>query len=130
MTETLDLELDDTPTIGSLSKLLGEEQFEHLSRELGGKRVFIPQHPGPSSPLAACLGLDAAQKISQIYAGMMFEVPVHQGRKAEIRHLRKMGLSHSAIAHRLRITRRTVQRILNAQEDDRQMDFFPDTPAR
>lgn len=116
--------LDDIPTIRSLIALIGEEKFTLLSYHLGGKALFIAPSPGENSPLAAAIGLDAALEMGKIWGGMMFYVPVRAGRNAEICRLRRAGKSINAIAHQMRLDKKTVMRALEGAEDTSQLDLF------
>ncbi len=122
--DAIDLDnLSETPTIASLEKIIGEDGFLQLSEELGGRRLYIPANPGPASPLAVCLGLDAAKKIGQIYGGMHFEVPVKAGRKARILRMHRDGMPVVRISANLRISIRQVRRIVNEEENSNQLNL-------
>lgn len=117
-------DLDDNPTLRSLTALIGEENMARLSMEMGALRVYIPANPGEHHPLAVVIGLDAARKIGQVYGNMAFDVPVQIGINARILELKAQKLSTVRIAHQLRINRRTVQRVISAALEKEQLDLF------
>lgn len=117
-------DLDFNPTISSLTALIGEDLIYVLSSKLAGRRVFIPKKLGADSPLAVVIGLDAAEKISHVYGGTAFDVPVSAGVRAKIVQLHEADHNNVAIAAKLKITRRTVQRVLSNRRDKNQMRLF------
>lgn len=117
-------DLDFNPTISSLTALIGEELIYSLSSQLAGRRIYIPKKPGADSPLAVVIGLDAAEKISHVYGGTAFDVPVSAGIRAKIIQLHGDDFSNVAIAEKLKISRRTVQRVLGNRRDKNQMHLF------
>lgn len=117
-------DLSDNPTLDSLETLIGAELLAKLSQDLGGRRLYIPAHPGQHSPIAVSIGLDAARKISDVYGGMEFHIPLRAGTRMLVLDLYRKKVPNAQIAVRLRISRRYVQRIINAEADDRQQDFF------
>lgn len=114
-------DLDDlpyNPTLGAIEMLIGAEYAALISMELGGRRVHIPKRSGAHSVLAVCVGLDNAQKISQIYGGMHFDVPVGLGKKAEVMKLTNEGWSAADIARRVRCSIRYVYAIRDAMNNN------------
>jgi len=111
-------------TQASLIKVIGEDAVAELSMSLAGTRVYIAKNPTEKSPIAACIGIEAAQKLAKVWGGQDFEIPVTIGRKARILMLSKMGKNNMQIASLLKISLRNVRRIVNDAEDDPQLDLF------
>jgi len=116
--------LSDHPSNRSVAALIGEEAFALLSRHLGGRLVYIPYRVRPGSPLAMVIGLDAAQKISDIYGGLSFEIGIVMGRKARIKQALADGMPVYQIAHRLGVSRSTINRVQAELADKNQPDLF------
>lgn len=112
MQELDNLDLSDTPTIDSLKLLIGEDLLAELSVAFGGMVVTIPRQPGEHSPIASVIGLDAARKISHVYGGMNFSMPIGAGLERKVLALYQQGISKNRIAQRLGITRPRIDRIL------------------
>ena len=116
--------LTDNPTAASLTALIGHELFAKLSCTLGGRRLYIPHNPGEQSPIAAAIGLDAAQKISHVYGGMQFEVAISSGRKARIRELLAEGKSVYMICNTLGVSRFLIRTVKDEDQKKNQFDLF------
>lgn len=125
---TIDPDIFERVTAGvtqsSLIKVIGEEAVAELSMSLAGTRIYIAQKPTEKSPIAVCIGLEAAQKLAKVWGGQEFEIPVRIGRKARILMLSKMGKNNMQIASLLKISLRNVRRIVNDAEEDPQLDLF------
>lgn len=119
-------ELTENPTIESITTVIGADLMTKLSYDLGGRRLYIPNTPGPHSPLSVSVGLDAAQKISQVYGGMVFDVPIALGKKALALKMRKEGATITNIAMKTGRTERRIYQILAEDPDDSQIDLFTD----
>lgn len=117
-------DLPDNPTVNALRQLLGDDLLAQLSMDLGGSAVSVPHRVGEHSVLAVSVGLEAAQKIAAVYGGTNIEIPTTIGRTAAILRLRQEGLSVNAIARKLHITRRQIQRILEKAGKAHQKDLF------
>lgn len=118
------LDLSENPTQASFEKLIGEKLFAQLSVELGGRRLYIPTVSGPNSPLAVCIGLDEAKKISDIYGGFYFEVPLRAGTRARIIEEFQAGTPKARIAAKLRCSRRGVYNVLENHFNKEQLSLF------
>lgn len=117
-------DLDFNPTVSSLTALIGEELIFSLSQQLAGRRIYIPRKPGSNCPLAVAIGLDAALKISHVYGGSAFDVPVAAGMHSQIIKLHEAECNNVEIAARLKTTRRTVQKVIAKYRERKQMDLF------
>lgn len=117
-------DLSENPTAGSVSRLIGEALMLRLSEDLGGKVLYIPLKAGENSPITASIGIEAAQKISDVYGGLRFEVPTVLGRDATIVRLYNSGMSVTSIAHQMRISRSTIHRVIDRCLKSSQGDLF------
>lgn len=117
-------DLSDNPTIDSIVMLVGRGLLEKMSAELGGRRIYIPHHPGADSPMAVCIGLDAAEKISQVYGGMHFEVPIRAGVRTKILKCLDEGMPKARIAPTVGCSRRMVYKVLEEEAARQQMSLF------
>ncbi|MBI1214532.1 MAG: helix-turn-helix domain-containing protein [Alphaproteobacteria bacterium] len=116
--------LSENPTIASVTAIIGEELMGQLSADLGGMSITLSRDPGPANPVAASIGLDAARKIGQVYAGMNFEIPLRAGVKALIMALLNEGTAVNQIARRLRVSRRMIYKVMKGYKDPNQFDLF------
>lgn len=119
-------DLSESPTAESITRLIGDALMLRLSDELGGKLLYIPYTAGLNSPISVCIGIEAAQKISDHYGGMRFAVPTVLGRDLHILRLYDGGMSVVGIAHTLRIHRATVHRVIDRRLNSSQGDLFSD----
>ena len=124
---TIDLQdLSENPTVESVSRLIGDAMMLRLSEDLGGKVLYIPLKAGENSPITASIGIEAAQKISNVYGGLRFQVPTVLGRDAQIMRMFNNDESVIGIAHKLRISRTTVHRVIDRCLNSSQGDLFSD----
>ncbi|MDE1149701.1 MAG: hypothetical protein PW843_24380 [Azospirillaceae bacterium] len=89
-----------------------------LSRQWGGRGLYIAHKPGPSSPLAAVVGMQAAQLLARRYGGTELAVPISQGRRSQVWQLRCEGASVRQIAKTTGYTERAVYYILAEQDPE------------
>ena len=114
-------QLTDSPTRISIEKLIGTENFEQLSLELGGCQLYIPANPSDGCPLAVCVGIDAARKMGEVWGGMEYEIPVLAGRRQKIIRMLDAGMAVVRISAHLKISIRTVRRIASSIQPDNQL---------
>lgn len=124
MTDIDDLELSDNPTTDSLSLLIGEALLGQLSADLGGAEISIPYKARPNSPMSVSIGIEAAERISQVWGGMKFDVPIAAGKKSEIMRLYDLGTSKNMIARKVKVTRSHVYNVIDNALNSRQLDLF------
>lgn len=105
------LNLTHHPTIGSIKKLIGEEDADKLSYEFGGNRIYIPKKVGEHHPIAVCVGLAQAKKICEAWYGHNYNVPFSMAKKHRAVALRKSGLSMRQVAIKLTMSERHVYRM-------------------
>lgn len=124
------LDLSDEPTGGSIQKLIGEELYHELCTTLGGRRLYLPLNPGPSSPISVSIGFKAAVRVCAVWGGMMFDVPLNARKHEVIRRLDAQGLTCVQIAHKIRVTRQTVMRVLKKSPPAPKPDLFTITSKK
>ena len=100
-----------------LTALIGAEAAQLLCDRLGGRSVYIPAIPSPSSRLVLAIGHAASAKLSTAMPGARLLVPsanaVRRDRiKAAVQWDRSRGLPASEIASRHGVTTRYVQLLL------------------
>lgn len=113
----------------------GGEACLRLMEAYGGvARLYIPRHIGPGHPIARIMGWPEATRLAAIYGGdYLCNVPlgteaVRKARDAEIVERVAGGASPRDVALDLRITERTVRRVLAKARDagPRQGSLFDD----
>lgn len=122
LVEQLGLGVD--PTVEGITRLIGDTLMLQLSHDLGGKQLYIPHKAGDHSPITISIGMDAAQKISEAYGGLRFEIPTTPARDAQVMRLYHAGMAHQMIAHKMRLHRKTVARIIDRRLNSAQADLF------
>lgn len=101
----------DLPGIlGQIADAIGEDGARRLAMALGGRRVSIARHPGPSNAIAAVVGVEAAQVIAiEIGWGEVVLPLGPAARPVRIRAMLAQGLSHNVIAAQVGVSVRTVE---------------------
>lgn len=97
--------------------LIGEPAFLLLLEECAGCRLYIPANAMKGdantkvtkTKLTALMGIEAASKLIERYAGCQITVPLVREYRAE--RYRLMGLSNSQIALRLGLHEKGVERL-------------------
>lgn len=115
---------DGNPSISMIEELIGAELLGQLSRDLGGRLLYIAATQGENSVLAESIGLDAAKKIAEAYGGMTLKIPLGPGVHQEILDLHRQGMKIIRISHKLKRSISTVSRVIHAAEDDKQTKLF------
>jgi hypothetical protein len=97
-----------------LLSALGEDGFVALTKQLGGRRIYVPVRPRGDDALVRVIGLERAAKLSRVLGGEKLAVPMLAGqhRRTEILKWKSRGLSCHAIAVNLGCTVRWVQRVI------------------
>ncbi|MDP1964003.1 MAG: hypothetical protein Q8K93_17585 [Reyranella sp.] len=113
---------EPSPTLGSLTALLGAVAVDRLSTAFGGRRVYVPANLGAGHPLAVVAGLEAAQQLAANFAGSTLTLPITPGRRRQILDLDAAGWTRAAIASKVRLTERRVYQILADAALDAQAD--------
>jgi len=100
-----------------------------LAKARGGREIYIPDGPGPTSTLAELVGLESARNLYKLLGHGKMLVPAgnfsgQTGRRQRIAMLLEQGMSHSLIAAELDVHLRTVERVAASLRDTRQLDLF------
>lgn len=99
-------------------QVLGIEGTIALVERFGGARVYLARHPRADGPVAAVVGLEAAQRLGEAY-GDTVKIPL--AKRWLARHYRGLGWSVARIARHLRCSDTTVYGYL---ADGSQLDLF------
>jgi len=107
--------------VRELVDLLGLDEAWRLLSARGGGFIYIPADPA-STPLRDVLSAASLAKLCQRYRGSSLELPtdcaiVRALRDVQIREAYAGGASARALAHRYRLTRRHVLRIVRIERD-------------
>lgn len=102
-------DLTDNPTLSSVAKIIGEEKAVQLSKDFGGRRIYIASNPGAHSVVVASIGIEAARSLASVYSNMQMQVPITLGRQRKIIDLLEDGrFSVAQIAHKANCSERNV----------------------
>jgi len=104
-----------------LTDVIGAAATLVLIEARGGTRVYVPHATRTDTPLVREIGLDAARKLADAFAGNVISVPV--ARAWRVRHYRAGGLSYAAIAHKLGCHEDTVWRLLRSTDKPEQFSL-------
>lgn len=118
-----EMELSDAPNIDSILRVIGEDALACLSADFGGSQFSIPLKPGEHSPLAASIGLEAAQRLAYVWGGMCMSVPLRAGRKERIRRMLEQNVPINKIARELGVSRWLIYEV-EAAASSNQPDLF------
>ena len=105
--------------ISEIAQKIGAEAAEHLARDFGGRRVYIPAAPWRGDQIARSIGMAAAVQLAQLCGGDRVMIPAHPDRalrRAQIIALRTRGVSVSRIARGLGCTERYVYKVLSSKK--------------
>jgi len=105
------------PVLKELVTLLGVSDALHLVRRWGGCNLYVPVIADPTEPLALVMGLEAAKRLVERYAGQTLSLPLERNalldfRDAAMRREAASGASLRSIAQRYGLNRRTVRKRL------------------
>ncbi len=107
--------------IVDIVRLIGIDAVANLTRDFGGRRVYIPSTPSRRDQIARSIGLAAAVRLASRYGGDRVMFPAHPDRAlraAQIIALRMNGVSVSRIARRTGCTERYVYKVLASRRID------------
>jgi hypothetical protein len=99
-----------------IAEATDHETAMRLVSAYSGRRLCIPAMPVSGSKLELVIGSAAAGKLSKILGRERLYIPHEKGNM--IIWLNDQGKSVAEISHRLGISRRRVQQILNGHESD------------
>lgn len=114
------------PTADNLARILGPDGARSLSDALGGRRLYVPRHPGPHHVITVALGPDGAARLAAAFGSEEIDIPMMPQRASEIVRLAAAGLTRRQIAVQLRCTARWVYKVLEEHQDlpAQQPSFF------
>lgn len=108
----------EAPLWVQIRAAIGADAAARLSAAHGGRRLYIPQAPGPHNVITVAIGADAAQILGAKFASATVDVPLAAGVRARILDLSRQGVQVSRIAEMLRCTERHVYYVrAEARED-------------
>lgn len=99
----------DDDTFG-LATILSEDELIALAENFGGTRLYIPNTVKPQHRIALAIGVDGLQRLRDQLGSGTINVPVF--RSLRVYRLRSEGLSNPAIARRLVMSEKAVQKAL------------------
>ena len=70
------------------------------------------------------MGIAAAERLSQVWGGMSFTVPLNPGKTARALSLYENGVAKNRICRIVGISRPRLDRMIKAKENSSQLDLF------
>jgi len=67
---------DLSPLLRQLAEVVGVDGVLKLSQTFGGRRLYVPAHPGPEHPISKLLGQERAIALAREFGGIRTENPV------------------------------------------------------
>ena len=116
----------DAPTWPQVVALLGQEAGASLSRELGGRRIYVPHNIGPHHPLAQAIGGRLATLLSGFMGGLSLEPPITAVKRARILELSAQGMQRAKVAKSVGCTERHVYWVLQKAREQAEGGEQPD----
>lgn len=114
--------------LAQLRETIGDEATLALVEARGGLTVSVPETAREGQVLAEIVGLAAAEKLSQLYAREVIQVPLAKDWRIEI--YAAQGMTNPEIAKRLGMTTRRVRSARRRIEGPSpQLDLFVDAEA-
>lgn len=98
-------------------EILGPEGVALLSRDFGGKRVYVPRNPGPDHPLSVCLGHKLALDLADALVQEFLEPPLTAGKRLRILQLLQQGEKPERISHMIGCSRRFVFKVRSENQE-------------
>lgn len=114
----------DAPVWPQVAQLLGTDAATALSRDFGGRRLYVPRSVGSAHPIAVSVGRKAAGRLCEFMAGQNLEPPIGAGKRARILELTAGGMQRARVARVVGCTERYVYQVIAETKDDRQGDLF------
>jgi hypothetical protein len=94
--------------------VITRDQLRRLQTRYAGGRMYIPRCPTKAHPIARLIGLSAAKKLSAEFSGhpiLITRSLLVRQRNSAIRDERGWGLPPAVVARRYGLTARTVRKI-------------------
>ncbi len=117
-----------TGILMEIAEELGDGVALTLSKERGGREIYIPKNPKPTHELSKVVGLEAAESLSKMLGHGNLEIPCgpmrgEAGRRSRIKDLWNSGKSNAQIAAEVDVHIRTVERVVASIKSDDQLDL-------
>ena len=93
---------------------IGRDKAVILSRELGGKFVYVPEAPSPDNPIAEAVGLEVLEQLTRAIGSGALYIPVgiyKSQRDQRLNRLIAKGVTAKRLARALRLSERTVRHL-------------------
>jgi hypothetical protein len=106
--------VNDRMSWSDLVELIGPARALDLSRQRGGRSVYVPSPANLTEgcPLVMIVGAAAASRLAGKYSGARLHVPNGPGKRALVRAMRGQGKTISEIVAATRYTERHVYTVL------------------
>ncbi|NBB17025.1 helix-turn-helix domain-containing protein [Caulobacter sp. SLTY] len=99
------------------AEVLDAEALDLLSRDFGGRRIYIPRALGEDHPLVVSIGLDAARLLVEALAGEELEPPLTGGKRLRILEALDRGEKPEQIARALGVSRSWIFKLKKRRDD-------------
>ena len=98
-------------TLGRFASAIGEEATLRLAAQFGGRQLYVASSPRPDSELVQVIGSEAAEQLGRRYGGVIYQVPLREGKRARIIQLLDAGKAVADIAEQVGCTERHVYHV-------------------
>ena len=116
--------------LDQIAAVIGEQEALALSARYRGLYIYVKKTYDDDDEMTGVIGAEAAQKLASYFGGARWAIPVKPGIRWGVLRLAAHGtLSRYEIADTLRVSERTVYRILAEPRDSRQGDLFAASDA-
>jgi len=125
--ELEDIIFSEYPARVSMEKIIGKDHFEELTKQRGGRRIYIPETGERSTILSLIITNKQVERLSSVYGGIYYFVPVYEEKKDRVRLYLSEGYDANKIAEMVGCTVRYVFFVKNAilnEQPDNQADLF------
>jgi Mor family transcriptional regulator len=106
--------------------VIGQDAAVRLSAHFGGRQLYVPHTPPAGSELVGVVGEIAARKLGRRFGGVIYMVPIREGKRARIIEARRQKRKIREIASDLACTERHVYKVLAEFRQDG--GALPDLP--
>lgn len=106
----------EAPLFDQIRQAAGDKATDALSRDFGGRRLYIRRAMGPDHPITVSAGADAARVLGEQFSGRYVDVPLAAGKRIRILELRRGRVQVSQIARQVGCSERHVYKVLAEQD--------------
>lgn len=99
-------------------ELVGLDAAACLSKDFGGRRIYIPRAPGEDHVISASIGHEKAKALAEGLAGIDLEPPISLGRRMVVVGMLRAGKKPEQISAALHCPRKFVFRVKKQLEED------------